>query len=570
MIKRYCSVLAATTTFILVGATSLVHADGGDTTQRALQKGQDLIREAQTPLSLPSTPAKQEASTPTLDRSTTDMSPETVKQFDSKTCYHIDAYQLISNKPKLADTLISRSMKEWIGQNKADCVNKDDLFELIKKSTNIVLNKGYVTSLVFYPEQNLNTHELTLNVQFGLIEKIKSDQISDRQIKFAFAKKMGDVLNLKDIEQGLANLKKITSIDAAIDLIPGNTEYQTIVQVNTNKTGSETRVLSQWSASHSDLSRRLRGALTVQVDDLLALNDALSMGVSKSLYDSADDDSTGYNISWSIPYGYYGLNMGINNSDYESSIQGSQSTISSNGDQINLFLELSRLLWNDTSKNESLSMKLQQTKAKTYLNNEKVFVSSPDINKIGLSASGYHVLSGNVICQNDITYEVGRVEYDHFDHLNFDKQKLSLGCDLRLKKAKMSVSTALQYANKPLVSQEQFSLTGEGGIAGFSSLGLSGSRAGSLKVTWAQPLVITSDLIHDSQWSMSVAKGWVPHTTANTQSGSLMGIEASFLFRIGRVNAQMFVSKGLKSYSSDGYGKEGIESGLVLSIPLAR
>ncbi|WP_309599855.1 POTRA domain-containing protein, partial [Klebsiella pneumoniae] len=81
------------------------------------------------------------------------------------------------------------------------------------------INSWYITTRVEIPSQDLLTKKLKLRVIPGKISKviIADNDISTWGLPF----KEGDILNIRDIEQGLENIQRTPWVDVKINIIPG-------------------------------------------------------------------------------------------------------------------------------------------------------------------------------------------------------------------------------------------------------------------------------------------------------------------------------------------------------------
>ena len=94
---------------------------------------------------------------------------------------------------------------------------------LVKDLNAKLLDKGYVTSRVVIPEQNMKNGKLLLRLQTGRLHKIiYSKDSAVIPWKNAFPIKEGDILNIRRLEQGLEQMKRVSSLDVSMKLLPAN------------------------------------------------------------------------------------------------------------------------------------------------------------------------------------------------------------------------------------------------------------------------------------------------------------------------------------------------------------
>ncbi|MEN7530751.1 POTRA domain-containing protein [Cupriavidus sp. DL-D2] len=105
--------------------------------------------------------------------------------------------------------------RQWLEHYQGQCVGKQGVETLVKGLSQTILSKGYVTTRVLVPEQDLSSGTLKLALIPGVIGDIRfSDPDLWGTWKTAFPTAPGELLNLRDLEQGLEQMKRVASQDA--------------------------------------------------------------------------------------------------------------------------------------------------------------------------------------------------------------------------------------------------------------------------------------------------------------------------------------------------------------------
>ena len=113
------------------------------------------------------------------------------------------------------------------GEDRSDppqgkCVGSQGVQILIDRVQNALIADGYITTRVKAPDQDLNSGLLLLEIVPGRIGNIQKRQNDvDYPINSsvnAFAR--GDVLNLRDIEQTVENVRRLNGADLKIEIVP--------------------------------------------------------------------------------------------------------------------------------------------------------------------------------------------------------------------------------------------------------------------------------------------------------------------------------------------------------------
>lgn len=105
---------------------------------------------------------------------------------------------------------------------KAHCLGGKSLQNLRDYLNVALLERGFITSRVIYPKQNLNSGVLTVQLVPGRISAIQETGQTTDSARFALVPHPGDLLNQRDIDQSLENFRRLRrERDARIDLLPG-------------------------------------------------------------------------------------------------------------------------------------------------------------------------------------------------------------------------------------------------------------------------------------------------------------------------------------------------------------
>ncbi len=105
-----------------------------------------------------------------------------------------------------------------VSDTKDHCLGGQGILLVVNKIQNEILSKGYVTTRVMVQEQDLTQGHLTLTLQPGRIDTIRfEDNVSWRaRLWNAIPTSSGNIINLRDIEQGLENFKRVPNVTANI------------------------------------------------------------------------------------------------------------------------------------------------------------------------------------------------------------------------------------------------------------------------------------------------------------------------------------------------------------------
>ena len=120
-------------------------------------------------------------------------------------------------------TLIPQPDRDAIlARFEGQCLGSNQLNNVPKAVTQFYLDRGYVTSRAYLPQQDLSSGVLKVLVVEGALEGLDSSDIaSDRELYMAYPGRTGAPVNLRELEQMVDQLNRLPSRQAALELLPG-------------------------------------------------------------------------------------------------------------------------------------------------------------------------------------------------------------------------------------------------------------------------------------------------------------------------------------------------------------
>ncbi|KVD17661.1 hypothetical protein WI80_04145 [Burkholderia ubonensis] len=235
--------------------------------------------------------------------------------------------------------------REWLAHYTGQCVGKQGVDVLVKGLSQAILARGYVTTRVLVPEQDLSSGTLKLSLIPGTIRHVRfADEKLRGTWKTAFPTGDGEVLNLRDLEQGLEQMKRVTSQDVSMQIVPGGLPGESDVVLDV-KRGKPWTVVASIDNSGTRATGKLQGNLSVGIDNPLGLNDMFNVGVSQDLeFGDKRLGSHGWNGFYSIPWGYWTATLSANTNTYYQQIAGVNQTFVASGNSKTVDFKLARVI----------------------------------------------------------------------------------------------------------------------------------------------------------------------------------------------------------------------------------
>lgn len=376
------------------------------------------------------------------------------------------------------------------------CITLADAEEMVRAVTNLYGERGYVTSRAFLHPQDIGDGELDILVVEGRIEGFdwNGENFSDRSERItAFPDSVGDILDLREVEQGLDQLNRLRSNNATMKLVPGEA-------LGTSRVFLESPERRRWRLSagvdNSGLSAtgetQLKGS--VEADNALGLNDSFYFSHSQDyLRDSSHRLSRDWSALASIPYGDWTLNATSSYFQYRSPIYGQAQTFQTSGMSRTYRLGLDRMLYRDDQGKTSGGVSLAFKSMRNYLEDLYLDTSSRKLAILGFSVSHTRKLAGGSVrvaagyesglpllgAKNDS----GRIADDpeaQFEKLTAD---LSYAIPFQVRDLAFGWSTAAhgQWSNDTLFNTERQSIGGASTVRGFKDSTLIGDSGGYVR-----------------------------------------------------------------------------------------
>ncbi|KVE00352.1 ShlB/FhaC/HecB family hemolysin secretion/activation protein [Burkholderia anthina] len=235
--------------------------------------------------------------------------------------------------------------REWLDHYAGQCVGKQGLDVLVKGLSQAILGRGYVTTRVLLPEQDLSTGTLKLSLIPGVIRHVRfADEKLRGTWKTAFPTRDGELLNLRDLEQGLEQMKRVSSQDVSMQIVPADVPGESDVVLDV-KRGKPWTVVASIDNSGTRATGRLQGNLSLGIDNPLGLNDIFNIGASQDLeFGDKRLGSHGWNGFYSIPWGYWTATLSAYTNTYYQQIAGVNQTFIASGNSKTVDFKLNRVL----------------------------------------------------------------------------------------------------------------------------------------------------------------------------------------------------------------------------------
>ncbi|MCY7314617.1 MAG: hypothetical protein LH480_03090 [Rubrivivax sp.] len=212
---------------------------------------------------------------------------------------------------------------QQLGRYEGACLGVGSIEALRSNLQARLHERGYITSGLVVPPQDLRSGTLGLRLVAGRIESVLVDAGAGtsgfaRPAKNAFSMQAGDVLNLRDVEQTLENLSRLPSQASRFGVQPGTAEQASVVRiVPADGIQRGPAVIGLDSLDGPDYGP-LQASVQAVVDAPLGLSDQLSMSLATARRQEAGGDpvqSSAF-LFWGVSAGAHLLNLSISRADH--------------------------------------------------------------------------------------------------------------------------------------------------------------------------------------------------------------------------------------------------------------
>lgn len=402
---------------------------------------------------------------------------------DPGRCFSIDTITLKTLDGEASP--FGAGLVETAQQPQGSCMTLQDIRTLQAVLSNTLIDRGFITSRVLIPEQDVASGSLVLLVVPGRVEGFDAVGMSTRLLEWAVPARAGDLLNLRDLEHAVESLARLPHLDAKMDLAPGEEQGGTVILGQ-----------AQWP-------RRYRGTLVIDEEhygdithgtaqagfdwgNVTGVPDRLSLSLNTDLDTEFSDQAWGAGLSYDISYGYWNLAMSYNRQEYKNTIDGVFQDFASSGATDTSRLELTRTLYRSNRARFSLSLLGAYSDTENLLEDAVIRVSSYHLRAWGGRANGKY-LWGHTQLAGTFTVEQGRgagpatrlpgdVSIADISHTRY-QTFLTANRFIKPLYSALSVRLNGQYSDDVLFPSERFSVASSAAVRGYRDISLNGNSA---------------------------------------------------------------------------------------------
>jgi hemolysin activation/secretion protein len=299
------------------------------------------------------------------------------------------------------------------------CLGAVGINAVMARVQHAIIAKGYITTRVLAAPQDLKSGVLKLTIVPGRLSSVRFTPDSSKRISAwnSVPIHVGDILNLRDIEQALENFKRVPTAEVDIQIEPaqsGLNGEQPLSQpglsdlVISYRQRFPLRVSLNLDDSGVNSTGKYQGGITLSADNLLSINDLFYVNYNHDLGggDSGKRGNESHSAHYSIPLQNWLLSTNASHSTFHQTVAGTNqsyvfSGISQQGD-----VKASRLVYRSQINKTFLSVKGFLRKSSNYINDTEIEVQRRRTAgwELGVNQSWY---LGSAVLDYNLAYRRG-------------------------------------------------------------------------------------------------------------------------------------------------------------------
>ena len=268
-------------------------------------------------------------------------------------------------------TFLRKTIKPFVNRK----LTVEDVNRLSNSLNTALIEHGYVTSRIGIPSQSLASGNLQFNLQLGRVESVLYKTYAQPlPWQNAFPIREGDILNIRNIEQGIEQMKRIGSQNVAVELEPGTKPLATNIVLETTKKPPIHGMISIDDSGLKDTGK-LQWTAAIGVDRIFNANDSLNLSINRdAAQDGERKGSRNHTISYSIPRGKDTFSISYSDMKYHQTINSIATPFISSGHAKTVRGSWNHVFHRDRMTKRSWDIIISKRNAKNYINDVEIAV----------------------------------------------------------------------------------------------------------------------------------------------------------------------------------------------------
>lgn len=288
---------------------------------------------------------------------------------EEKLCFQIEHIEITNAEVIPHWVNLSRFKTEFIGQ----CLGIKGINTVVTRMQNRLLMHGWITTRIVVPEQDISRGTLYLTIVPGIIRNVKFTDDSDKYalLYTSMPAHKKQLLDLRDIEQGLENLQRLPVVSAEMEIKPGKNAGESDIVIKRKQ--SRFWHTSLWiNDAGSPATGRYQGGLMLALDNPLALSDLFYLSTERDLDFAGNKNNQNIMAHYSVPFGYWLFDINASKYDYSQTVAGHIKDILYSGESDSINAGVSYTLFRNQKSKTTLRYAIQAKVLRNYVDNTEI------------------------------------------------------------------------------------------------------------------------------------------------------------------------------------------------------
>ena len=291
-------------------------------------------------------------------------------------------------------TFLRKTIKPFVNRK----LTVEDVNRLSTNLNTALIEHGYVTSRIGIPSQSLASGNLQFNLQLGRVESVLYKTYAQPlPWQNAFPIREGDILNIRNIEQGIEQMKRIGSQNVSVELEPGTKPLATNIVLETTKKPPIHGMISIDDSGLKDTGK-LQWTAAIGVDRVFNANDSLNLSINRdAAQDGERKGSRNHTISYSIPRGKDTFNISYSDMKYHQTINSMATPFISSSHAKTVRGSWNHVFHRDRTTKRSWDIIISKRNSKNYINDVEVAVQRANTASLEVGISERRYIKQNTL-----------------------------------------------------------------------------------------------------------------------------------------------------------------------------
>ena len=373
---------------------------------------------------------------------------------------------------------INAILRKYIGKNK-------NVYTLINEIENKYIENGYITTKVVLDisKSDFEIGKISIFVLEGKIAKVFYDNKENKFKTFiTFPKRENDVLNIRDLDQGIDNLGDNSKIDIKAS---DKNEYSNIYIKRDNKPVS-------FGVNYNDLGQfdtsRHRLRYFLDTHNIFGLNESLDFSYQNKLQRQYKErDTRNFSFGVSVPFKYWTFSYSYDNSDYLRTINVQNRKYRATGKTENQIFAVRKMLHRNENHKIDLGARITLKDSKNYIDDLRLVSSSRKLSVLTVDTTYTgRILSGLLSTNLGVSFGLERFaankdneewyRNEYSPKAQFRKYNINISWYRPINKFYYKVNIGGQYSKDILYSQEKIGIGDDTSVRGFKDESTQGDK----------------------------------------------------------------------------------------------